>query len=420
MYALVDCNNFYCSCERLFNPKLEGRPVIVLSNNDGCAISRSEEAKALGIAMASPAFMMEDLLKKNNVAVYSSNYTLYGDISDRVMKTMAAFVPRMEIYSIDESFLDMHELPYTDLLQLGITIRGTVKRNTGIPVTVGIAATKTLAKMANRYAKKKHRDTGVFWAANDKLVAEMMEATEVSDIWGIGSQYALLLRRNGIHTAAQLALAPDDWIREHLSVVGLRLVNELRGIPAIAWEFERPPKKAICTSRSFGRLTSDIGLMQEAVSNYAAACAHKLRQQKSCCGTMNVFLSTNPHKASEAQYARSINIQLERASNNSAELIRYAIKGLGIIFKHGYRYMKCGVIVSDLVPEGNVQYSIFDQSQIKKNNTVMAAMDKVNRIMGREAVRMATQGFEKRYKLRADHLSPKYTTDFNELLKVKI
>jgi DNA polymerase V len=208
MYALVDCNNFYVSCERLFNPKLEGRPVIVLSNNDGCAVSRSDEAKALGIEMATPAFMAREIIEKNNVAVFSSNYTLYGDISDRVMKTLGSFVPRMEIYSIDEAFLDMHDLDYTDLLELGLEIKKTIRQNVGIPVCVGIAPTKTLSKMANRYAKKYRKNIGVHWAANDQLINEMLAVTEVGDIWGIGRQYALFLKRNGFHTALDFISAP--------------------------------------------------------------------------------------------------------------------------------------------------------------------------------------------------------------------
>ena len=420
MYALVDCNNFYCSCERLFNPNLENRPVIVLSNNDGCAIARSEEAKALGIAMASPAFMIEDLLKKNNVAVFSSNYTLYGDISDRVMKTIGSFVPRMEIYSIDETFLDLHDMNYTDLLQLGINIRRTVKQNIGIPVTVGIAPTKTLAKMANRYAKKTRKDVGVFWAANNNLIEEMLAYTEVSDIWGIGHQYALFLRRHGINTALDLSKAPGEWVRVNLSVVGQRLLNELNGIPAIQWEFETPAKKNICTSRSFGNLLTDKNLIKEAICNHAAACALKLRQQKSCCRTVHVFINTNPHKTEEAQYSRSINVELETASNNTGEIIKHASKGFDMIFKEGFRYMKCGVIVNDLIPEDQIQHSMYDDADRPKAKTVMNALDKINRSMGKEIVRFAVQGFEKKYRLKAEWLSPRYTTNINEILKVRI
>lgn len=420
MYALVDCNNFYCSCERVFNPALNNRGIVVLSNNDGCIISRSDEAKAAGIAMGSPAFMIEETLRKNNIAIFSSNYTLYGDMSDRVMQTLASFVPRLEIYSIDEAFLDMHDMPYHDLLQLGATIRNTVMRNTGIPVCIGIAGTKTLAKMANRYAKKKFKSLGVFWAANKQMTDEMLANTAVADIWGIGHRYALLLNRNGFKTAADLLQADDNWIREKMSVVGLRLLNELRGIPAIQWEFEPQAKKNICTSRSFGIRISQKKELAIAVSNYASTCALKLRQQKTCCGTINVFIQTNPHKTQEAQYYRSINIDLLRASNDTAEIIKYSLKGLDIIFKQGFLYMKAGIIVMNLVAEDAVQHSLFDKEDRSRNEKIMKTMDKINFCLGKDTVRMAVQGFDRRYKLRADHLSPKYTTDINQILKVKI
>jgi DNA polymerase V len=419
MYALVDCNNFYVSCERVFNPKLEGKPVIVLSNNDGCAIARSEEAKKIGIDMGTPVFLIKDLIQQQNVKVHSSNYTLYGDMSDRVMKTIESFVPRLEIYSIDEAFLDLHQLLHTDLLALGMKIKKAVKKNIGIPVTVGIAPTKTLAKMANRFAKKKRRDIGVHWAANERLVEEMLDATEVADIWGIGSSYATLLLRNGFKTALDLVKAPEEWIRKTMTVKGQRLLNELKGIPSIEWEFEQAAKKNICTSRSFGNLLSDKNEIKEALCNYAATCALKLRQQKSCCKKVHVFIQTNPHKTEDKQYARSITIDLAIASNNSTDIIKYATKGFDIIFKEGYSYLKCGVIVMDLVPVTQVQGSLF-ATPGKKGKTLMEAMDKVNKALGKETVRLAIQGFEKRYRLKAEHLSPCYTTNINHILKVRI
>jgi DNA polymerase V len=420
MYALVDCNNFYVSCERLFNPKLEGKPVIVLSNNDGCAVSRSEEAKALGIQMATPAFLIKDVIEKNEVAVFSSNYTLYGDISERVMKTLETFVPRLEFYSIDEAFLDMHNLDYQDLLELGLRIKNTIMQNIGIPVSVGIAPTKTLAKMANRYAKKYHRQTGVFWAANDDMLREMLAATNVGDIWGIGRQYALFLSRHGFKTALDLISAPEQWVKKNMTVVVQRLFNELKGIPAIAWEFKPPAKKNICTSKSFGKLQTKKEDIKEALCNYAANCALKLRQQNSCCRSINVFLQTNLHRTQDKQYSRSITIDLESPSNFTGEIIKYAIKGLDIIFKDGYNYLKCGVIAVDIVPDEKVQASMFDPSDRKKNKTIMEAMDKVNKTLGKEIVRLSVQGFEKRYRLKTEYLSAHYTTDINQILKVKI
>jgi DNA polymerase V len=420
MIALVDCNNFYCSCERVFQPWLEGRPVIVLSNNDGCAISRSEEAKALGIAMAAPAFIMQNMLDKHNVAVFSSNYTLYGDMSSRIMETLSFFAPRMEMYSIDEAFLDLRDMGSADLLELGFRIRRTVRQHIGVPVSIGIAQTKTLAKMANRYARKHYREAAVFWAANTGLMDEMLSATPVGEIWGIGQQHALFLTRSGFVTAAAFSKAPEDWVRKHLSVRGLRLLYELRGIPSVAWEESKPVRQNICTSRSFGMRIAEKGKIAEALANYAAACAAKMRSEKTCCRRLQVFIQTNPHKTEETQYLRSIEIDLERASNHSGEIIKAALRGLDLIFKPGFLYMKCGITVMDLIPESAVQASFFDRADAAKNGLVMETLDRINRSMGREIVRSAVQGFERGYRLKTQWLSPRYTTRMNEILRIKI
>jgi DNA polymerase V len=420
MYALVDCNNFYCSCERVFDPRLEGRPVIVLSNNDGCAISRSEEAKDLGIAMAAPVFMMKKLIDQHKVVVFSSNYTLYGDLSRRVMDTLASFAPKIEMYSIDEAFLDLNGLPETDLLAFGSGIRGTIRKNIGIPVSIGIAPTKTLAKMANRYAKARYRQTAVFSAAHTIPAAEMLSATPVGDICGIGHQYALFLNRSGVRTAADFVRAPEDWIKKHLSVVGLRLHYELRGISTFPWEEEKPARKNICTSRSFGnRLTNKIQIA-EAMANHAAACAAKLRADKTCCRSLQVFIQTNPHKTEESQYMRSVDLDLERPTSHSGEIIKAALRGLDLIFKPGFRYMKCGVTVLDLVPEASVQASVFDEADRRKNALLMQTVDQINQRLGKEIVRTAVQGFERAYRLKAEHLSPCYTTRMSDILKIRI
>jgi DNA polymerase V len=420
MYALVDCNNFYCSCEKVFDPRLEGRPMIVLSNNDGCAISRSEEAKNLGIAMAAPVFMMRKLIDKHKVAVFSSNYTLYGDMSDRIMETLALFVPEIELYSIDEAFLDLDEIGDADLLKLGINIKRTIRKNIGIPVSIGIAPTKTLAKMANRHAKKNYRQSAVFWAANKFLTEEMLSATPVSEIWGIGNQYALFLSRSGFKTAADFVQAPEDWVKKHLSVVGLRLLYELRGTPSIAREERKPVRRNICTSRSFGNRIADKNQMAEALANYAASCATKLRDDKTCCRRLQVFIQTNPHKTEELQYLRSIDIQLERASNHTGEIIKAALQGLDLIFTPGFLYMKCGVTALDLVTQSSVQASFFDESDRQKNGQLMETVDKINRSLGKEVLRSAVQGFARKYRLKAEYLSPCYTTRMSDILKIRI
>ena len=421
MYALVDCNNFYASCERLFQPHLIGRPVVVLSNNDGCVIARSDEAKDLGVVMGTPAYMFDDFFKKHNVAVYSSNYTLYGDMSNRVMTILASFVPQLELYSIDEAFLDMSQMAYTDLLALGLQIRNTVMQHTGIPVTVGIAPTRALAKMANRYAKKKYKALGVFYAANNKLLEDMLEFTEVEGIWGIGRQHALLLRNKKVCTAKEFTLLPAKWVRQNMSVVGLRLWNELRGTPSFEWEFTPKAKKNICTSRSLGKLTNNYGILTEAISNHAAVCALKLRNQNSVCKKVQVFIATNPHKTQHNQYSHSITLECATPTQLTGEIIGYALKGLEIIFqKEKYLYMKCGVLLLDVVPADAIQASMFDSADRQQDKKALLAMDAINAVMGKDMVRMAVQRFDKRYKLRAEHLSKRYTTRIDEILNIQI
>jgi len=393
---------------------------VVLSNNDGCVIARSEEAKQIGIVMGTPEYMVRDLIKKNNVAVFSSNYTLYGDMSDRVMKLMAPFVPKMELYSIDEAFLDMSELAYTDLLALGVTIRKHITQCTGIPVTIGIAPTKTLAKMANRYAKKMRAALGVHWLANKNLTRQALEFTEVNDIWGVGKQYAGLLNRNGFRTAADLASAPEDWVRTKMSVVGLRLLKELNGIPCVEWDYEPQRKKNICTSRSFGTKSQDKSLLAEAISNHASACAIKLRKDKSSAKKLNVFIHTNPFRIQDEQHEQSIDIDMNVPTSDTSEIIKYALKGLDIIFRKNHNYIKCGVIVSDLVPEEIVQKSLFDTLNRQRSKKVMETLDFVNRSLGTEIVRFAVQGFEKRYRLKREYLSQRYTTNIDEVLHINI
>ncbi len=419
MFALVDCNNFYCSCERVFDPNLNGKPVVVLSNNDGCIIARSDEAKALGINMAEPEYMIRDILKQHQVTIFSSNYTLYGDMSDRVMKYLSSFVPSIELYSIDEAFLDMSELRYSDLLQLGIKIKKTVTKCTGIPVTVGIASTKTLAKMANKYAKKKNKEVGVHWLANEDLTNQALEFTEIGDVWGIGHQYATMLNRNGIKNALQFISLPEDWVRDKMSVVGLRLLKELKGIPCIEWELEPKRKKNICTSRSFGKTTDKIDFLAEALTNHAAACAFKLRKDKSCASRINVFIRTNPFRTQDLQHSGDITIQMVSPTSDTTEIIKYTLKALDIIYRPNCNFMKCGVIVSDIVPENSVQSSLFDTVDRKRSKLLMHTLDKVNMSLGKEKVRFAIQGFEKRYKLKQDYLSKRYTTNMNEILHIK-
>jgi DNA polymerase V len=419
MFSLVDCNNFYCSCERIFQPKLRNVPVLVLSNNDGCVIARSNEVKALGITIGTPAHHIEQLIKEHRIAVFSSNYTLYQDMSDRVMNTLASFVQNIELYSIDEAFLDMSAYDPAGLEQVGSNIRQTVLQHTGIPVSVGIAPTKTLAKMANRYTKKKCTKKGLFYANSPAAIREMLEQTKVEDIWGIGRQHTKLLLRNGFTTAAELSEASDAWVLKNMTVTGHRLLNELRGIPSIDGEMEDAPKKGICTSRSFGKLMTTETMIQQAVSDFAENCALKLRRQNACAARIHVFLSTNPNREQDKQYHKSISLQLPVATAATPKLIQYAISALHLIFKQGYNYNKAGVILYDIVPADTIQLGMFSTADTAKEKKVMQAYDALNGYYGKGMVRYAQQGYEKPYALRAAHLSKKYTTRMEDILKVR-
>lgn len=416
MIALVDCNNFYASCERLFNPKLCGRPVVVLSNNDGCVIARSDEAKALGIEMGAPAFMMEDFIEQNNVAVFSSNYTLYGSLSDRVMSTLTTFADQIEIYSIDEAFLEFSEAG--NLEQLAHLIRTTVTNDVGIPVSVGVAASKTLAKMANRYAKKKK--LGAFVADSPAKMKTIREFTAVGDIWGIGKQYEKLLARNGFHTAADLASAPEAWVRKNMSVVGQRMWHELQGIPCIPFEASPPPKKGICVARSFGRLLSDKQDIREALASYTATAAAKLRRQQSCAGLMHLFIQTNGFRQQDKQYYHSITLQIPVATNSTPELLQFAMHGLDVLYRPGYNFKKVGIFLDELVPETQVQQAIFDLRNRSRDKLAMTAIDEINGSFGRDVVRFGSMGYARKWRLRQERLTPCYTTRIDQVLNIKI
>ena len=419
MIALVDCNNFYVSCERVFRPDLEGKPVIVLSNNDGCAISISDEAKAFGIRMAVPVHMVMDAVRKHHIHMFSSNYTLYGDMSDRVMKTIAGFVPQMEIYSIDETFLDLSDVPAEQLEPLAKKIKSTVKQYTGIPVSIGVAKTKTLAKMANRFAKKTKKHIGVHVIRSESDEEEILSYTKSEDVWGIGAEHAQRLHKIGVHTASDFVKLPEEWVRKNMTVVGLRMLKEMLGERCIEWEVIRPKRKAVRSSRSFGQLITDRKDIEEAVSNFAATCALKLRKENSCAGTLQVWIETNPFRYEDKQYSRSVTMKLEVATNNSGVLISKAMKCLDIIYITGYNFMKAGVLVTDLVSSGEVQQGIFTATESRRNSRAMRIMDALNNTYGTNTVRLAAQGYERKWKLKAAMLSPSYTTNIHQIPKVK-
>jgi DNA polymerase V len=418
MIALVDCNNFYASCERVFRPELEGKPVIVLSNNDGCAIAISDEAKAFGIKMAVPVHMIEDIITKNNVSVFSSNYTLYGDMSARVMSTLSEFAPRMEVYSIDEAFIDFDGIPFRQLEPLATKIKKTVKQYVGIPVSVGVAPTKTLAKMANRFAKKTKKAIGVHVMQSQEEIDEVLKYTEVGDVWGIGAQHAKRLSLISIKTAFDFIQLPESWVRQNMTVVGLRMHKEMRGIPCIEWEFTRPKRKGICTSRSFGKLITDRKDIEEAIANFAANCALKLRNDKSCTNSVHVFIQTNPFRHQDKQFYRSMKVDTSVATNDTTEIIKYALQAFNFIFMEGYNFMKAGVMVTEIVPDNEIQQGLFDNRNRKRNSRLMNTMDSINNVHGKNCVRSASQGYERKWRLKAAKLSKCYTTDINQLLTI--
>ena len=420
MIALIDCNNFYASCERLFKPALNKQAIVVLSNNDGCVIARSEEAKKLGIEMGALAFQMEDFFIKNNVAVFSSNYTLYGSLSNRVLKTLSSFMGDIEVYSIDEAFLNTEWYKPEELYSLGISIKSTIMQNVGLPVSVGIAPTKTLAKMANRYAKKENREIGVYCLDTPQKINDILNYTQIGDVWGIGGQHRKRLLQNGIKTAADFITLSEDWVRTNMSVVGLRMLTELKGIPCIDWELEAPDKKGICTARSFGKLLSNKQDIAEALANYTHSCAVKLRNQKSCTSLINVFIQTNTHRTADKQYFNSISIPLNVATNTSNELIKFAMWGLDRIYRPGYNFKKVGVMMLNLIPETQIQGGLFDTANRERDNKLMKTLDACNKAFGKDLVRFATQGYNRNWKIKQERLSPCYTTNINQILTIRI
>jgi len=418
MFGLIDCNNFYASCERVFNPSLNRRPVVVLSNNDGCVIARSSEAKALGIPMGEPAYKLKALIEANQVVVFSSNYVLYGDMSHRVMTTVAQFAPDMEIYSIDEAFLLFDGFENINLKEYGEIIVRTTTRNTGIPVSLGIAPTKTLAKLANKFAKKYKDYKGVCVIDTDEKREKALKLTAVGDVWGIGRQYAKKLEYYSIHTAWDFTQRSKSWVRHTMGVVGERTWLELKGTPCVEMD-KTTTKKSICTSRSFGERLTELSPISEAVSNFAASCAEKLRKQHSLASVIMVFIQTNPNATNLPQHCKQVVLQLPVPTNDTTELINFALRGLKAIFAEGFQFKKAGVIVSGIVPERPLQGDLFDTRNRDKFSKIMTVMDSLNASYGKQKVKIAAQGFDRKWKLKNERLSPCYSTKLKDVLEIK-
>ncbi|MHC4083629.1 MAG: Y-family DNA polymerase [Planctomycetota bacterium] len=411
IFALVDCNNFYASCERAFNPKLEGRPIVVLSNNDGCIVARSNEAKALGIGMGVPAFEAEKVIEENNVEVFSSNYALYADMSSRVMKTLSTFTPDMEVYSIDEAFLNLAGFNCS-LTDYGRKICRTVKRWTGIPVTVGIGRTKTLAKIANRIAKHSGRGDGVQDLTDIASLDEILTAIPVEKIWTVGIKTTIKLKRAGIETALHLQRADINWIRQKFGVVGVRTVYELRGMSCYPLEQNPPVKKSIAVSRSFGRPVESIEGLKEAVATYCSRGGEKLRQHGLAAGLMTVYVTTS--RFIKNRYFNSHTIEFPVATSDTKELIGGALLCIDRLYRRGFLFKKAGIVLSGLVPENRIQGNLFDSVDRAKSRRLMQVIDAVNSRLNCP-LRWVAEGLNQPWKVKFNRRSYRYTTRWDEL-----
>ena len=418
-YALIDCNNFYASCERAFRPELNGRPVVVLSNNDGCVIARSGEAKALGIGMGTPYFKCRSQLERHGVAVFSSNYALYGDMSARVMQILSRFCPAVEVYSIDEAFCDLSGVP-GGAEAYARRVRATVLAWTGIPVSVGIARTKTLAKLANRFAKKQPRSRGVFDLDASPAPDRVLRWTDIGDVWGIGPRHAKRLRTLGVTNALAFRELKRNWVQKKMTVTGLHTLLELRGFPCHGFQAGPADKKTIVSSRSFGHPVTRLDDMLEATAQYTTRAAEKLRRQGSVAANILVFLQTNKFKLGQPQYSNALSVPLAVATAHTPTLIRAAKNGMQRIFKDGYQYKKCGVMLSGLEPEHGRWLSLLalPPNHRPGDTPLMRAVDHVNQRWGRDTVSFAASGVTRDWRMKREMRSPRYTTVWEEILTV--
>lgn len=416
--ALVDCNNFFVSCERVFQPRLEGRPVVVLSNNDGCVVARSQEVRDLGVKMAVPWFQIRELAERHGIIAFSSNYTLYADMSNRVMSLLADFSPQQEIYSIDECFLDLSGFKHLDYSAYGQRIRATIKQQVGLPVCVGIGASKTLAKLANHVAKKRPSYAGVcdFSALDAATLDALLGTIEVREVWGVGARIAARLIDMGITTVRDLKHAPPKMIRSQFSVVLERTVAELNGEACLTLEEIAPPKQQIMSSRSFGEYVYTLEELAQAVVSYTTRAAEKLRRQASLAGAIQVYIRTNPFKANAPQYQRGMLVPLPTPSDDTRQLARAALFGLRRLYRPGFAYQKAGVVLSELIPIMQRPRTLFDDSAAQaRSQSLMRVMDGINHIMGEHTVHLLGEGLEKSWQMRRGRKTPNYTTRFDEI-----
>ncbi len=416
--ALIDVNNFYVSCERVFNPKLAGKPVVVLSNNDGCAVARSNEVKALGVAMGTPWFKLKDLVKQHGIIGLSSNYALYADMSNRVMSILHAFSPNQEVYSIDESFLDLSGFGSRDLIQYGQQMRKRILKWTGLPVSVGIASTKTLSKLANHCAKKRPAFNGVcnFNTMPDLELDALLAQLDVGEIWGIGRKLAPQLQALGFNSALDLKRANPQRIRQQFSVVMEKTIRELNGTVCIELEEISPPKQQIISSRSFGYAVCDYNSLAESITLYVCSAAEKLRRQHCFSGSVYIYIRTSPFKPNDPFYSNGMTIPLTYPTDDSRQLVNAALWGLKQIYKPNYNYAKAGVMLGEIVSKLRIKTDLFGQSEASpKSEALMATMDNINRKMGKASIKLASEGFKRPWRMKQGNKSPSYTTRWEDL-----
>ena len=423
LFGLADCNNFYCSCERVFHPDLIGKPVVVLSNNDGCVIARSEESKALGIKMGDVFYQVKDRLEQNDVAVFSSNYNLYGDMSRRVMSLLSRYSPKVDVYSIDEAFLDFTGMGTAEeLTEYCRKMVRHITKGTGIPISLGIAPTKTLAKMASKFAKKHKGYEGVCLMDTDEKREKALKLFDVADVWGIGHRSVEKLNYYGIKTAWDLTQKSESWVRREMTVTGVRTWKELRGESCISIE-ELPHKKSICTSRSFAEQgLNKLAEVEEAIANFAAQCSRKLREQHTVCSSMTVFAHTSRFRQDLPQSYIYQTVNLIVPSNDQQELVSLAVKTLRANWKDGdgYFYKKAGVILWGICRDNAIQTNLFDQVDREKQAALAKAIDAINRKNGHNKIRVAVQGDEKGWQLKREYISKQYTTNLDDVIVLKV
>jgi DNA polymerase V len=422
MYALVDCNNFYASCERVFQPKFNGKPVAILSNNDGCVISRSNEAKAVGVPMGAPAFQIKELVKEKNVQLFSSNYPLYGDLSNRVMAILGQFTPNLEIYSIDEAFLNFDGLNLSDYHDYGLQMKSRVQKWVGIPVCIGFAETKALSKVANKIAKKfQDRTKGVYVIDSEEKRIKALKWTKIEDVWGIGYRTIKKVKLRNINTALDFIQPQHEaWIKKEMGVVGLRLKYELEGKSVLDLEPITEQKKSITTTRSFPKQIADYDLLRERITTFAAVCAEKLRKQHSCCHTIIVMLVVDKHSVTTSKYYFNMAVTLPYASNSTLTITNAAVEMLKKLHKgnEGIKFKKAGVIVTELIDENQKQFQLFDEEN-PKHLALMKVMDRLNHKIGDTKIKLASQNLSLTWNMNQNHLSPKYTTNFKDILEIQ-